>query len=162
MDSSLAGDQEEPLLVDDVPPRMDGIQLLHNPRQILRQWADPSAQKGIGGYFLRPGETLSSIHTSAQLVSTMVQQQHKEKHINFREMDAALHALCTCTTESGACRIKQHFNNPAVVAALEKGSTKGPAISPLLKITTHIALHKIELPWVWILNTENDLADALS
>jgi ribonuclease HI len=143
-------------------PQWNGIRLLHHPRQILRLWTDPSGQKGIGGYFLRPGETLSSIHTPAQLFSTTVPQRHKAKHINFKEMYAVLHALRTWTTESRAGRIKLHCDNEAVVAALAKGSIKGQAMNPLRQIAMHIALHDIELHCIWIPTKENALADALS
>jgi len=116
----------------------------------------------IGGYFLRPGQTLSSIHIPAQLFSTTVPRGHKAKHINFKEMYAVLHALCTWTTESRAGRIKLHCDNEAVVAALAKASIKGQAIRPLRQIAMHIALHRIELHCIWIPTKENALADALS
>jgi hypothetical protein len=112
--------------------------------------------------FLRPGETLSSIHTPDQLFNTTVPQRHKAKHINFKEMYAELHALRTWATESSANRIKLHCDNQAVVAALAKGSIKGQAISPLLQIAMHIAHYNIELHCMWIPTKENALADALS
>jgi len=143
-------------------PQWNGIRLLHHPRQILRLWTDASGQKGIRGYFLKPGETLSSIHTPAQLFRTTVPQWHKAKHINFNDMYTVLHALRTWTTQSRAGRIKLHCDNKAVVAALAKGSFKGQAISPLRQIAMHIALHDIELHCVWIPTKENALADALS
>jgi len=143
-------------------PPWNGIRLLHLPWQILRPWTDASGQKGIGGYFLRPGETLSSLHTPAHLFSTTVPQQHKAKHMNFEEMYTLLHSLHTWTTESRACRIKLHCYNEAVVAALAKGSIKCQAISPLQQIAMHIALHNIELHCMWIPTKENALADTLS
>ena len=92
-------------------PQWNGIRLLHLPPQILRLWTDASGQKAIWGYFLKRGETLSSLHTPAQLFSTTVPQRHKAKHINFKEMYAVLHALRTWTTESRAGRIKLHCDN---------------------------------------------------
>jgi ribonuclease HI len=127
-----------------------------------RLWTDAPGQKGIGGYFLRTGETLSIIHTPAQHFSTTVPQWHKAKHINFKEMYAVLHALRTWTTESRACRIKLHCDNKAVVAAHAKGSINGQAMSPLQQRAMHIALHDIELHCVWIPTKENAPADALS
>jgi len=143
-------------------PQWNGIRLLHHPRQILRLWTDASGQQGIEGYFLRPGETLSSIHTPAQLFCTTVPQRYKAKHIDFKEMYAVLHALRTWTTESRAGRIKLHCNKEAVVAALAKGSVKGQAFSPLRQIAMHIALHDIELHCRGIPTKKNTLADALS
>jgi len=131
-------------------PQWNGIELLHHPRQISRIWADPSAQEQIGGYLMSTGETLSSIHTPAQIFSTVVRQQLEETHTNFKEMYAVLHALCTWTTNSRACRIKRHCDNAAVVAALAKRSTNGQAISPYMQISIHIALNNIELHCVWI------------
>jgi len=115
----------------------------------------------IGGYFLGPGETLSSIRTLAQLLCTTVSQRHEAKHINFKDMYEVLHALRTWTTESRSCRIKLHCVNEAVVAALANGSIKGQAISPLRQTAMHIALHDIELHRVWIPTKKNHLADAL-
>jgi len=143
-------------------PLWNAIRLLHHPRKTLQLWTDASGQKGIGGYCLRTGETTLSIHTPAQLFSTTVPQRHKAKHINFKEMYAVLHALRTWTTESRACRIKLHFDNEAVMAALAKGSIKRQAISPFRQIAMHIALHDIELHCMWILTKGNALADALS
>jgi len=143
-------------------PQWNGIRLLHHPQRIVQLWTDTSRQKGIGGYVLRPGETLSSIHTPAQLFSTTVPQRHTAKHINCKEMYAVLHALCTWTTESRACRIKLHCDNEAVMAALAKRSIKGQGISPLRHISLHIALNDIELHCVWIPTKEKALADILS
>jgi hypothetical protein len=143
-------------------PQWNRIRLLHHPRQILRLWTDASGQKGIRGYYLRPAETLSSRHTPAQHFSPTVPQRHKAKHINFKEMYAVLHALRTWTSESRAGRIKLHCDNEAVMAALPKGSIKGPAISPLRQIAMHIALHDIELHCIWIPTKTNALAEALS
>jgi hypothetical protein len=143
-------------------PQWNGIRLLPHPCQIIRLSTDASGQKGIGGYFLRPGETLSSIHTPAQLFSTTVPQRHTAKHINFKEMNAVLQALRTWTTESRTSRIKLHCDNKAVVAALAKGSIKSQAISPLRQIAMHIAIHDIELRSIWIPTRENTLADGLS
>jgi hypothetical protein len=129
---------------------------------MLRLSTDASAQKGIGSYFFKAGESLSSIHTPAQLLSTMVPQRHKGKHINFKEMYQVLDALPTWTTESRAGRIKLHCDNEAVVAALPKGSIKRQAMSLLRQIAMHIALHDVELHCVWIPTKDNALADALS
>jgi len=76
-------------------------------------------------------------------------------------MDTVLDALRTWTTASRACRNQLHCNNEAVVAAPEKGSIKGPAINTLQQKATHIALHNIELHWVWIPTKDNGLADTL-
>jgi len=103
-----------------------------------------------------------SRHTPAQLLSTMVPQRYKAKHINFREMYAVLHALCTWTTDSRPGRIKLHCDNEAVVTALAQGSIKGQVISPLRQMAIHIALHDIDLHCIWILTKDNALADALS
>ena len=143
-------------------PQWNGIRLLHHPQQILWLWTDASGQKGIGGYFLRPGETLSSIQTPARVFSTTVPQRHKAKHINFNEMYAVLHALRTLTTESRAGRIKLHCNNEAVVAAVANKSIKALAMTPLRQIAMHIALQDIQLHCIWIPTKENSLADALS
>jgi hypothetical protein len=92
----------------------------------------------------------------------MVIQRHKAKHIDCKEMYTALHAQHTWATESRVCRITQHCNNKAVVAALAKGSIKEEAINPLQQIGMHIALHDIELHYVWIPTKEYALADPLS
>jgi len=108
-------------------PQWNRIQLPHHPPwQILRLWTDASAQKAMAGYFLRPGENRSGIHTLAQLFSTTVPQWHKSKHINIKEMYAVLHALRTYRTESSASRIKLHCDNEAVVVALSKIKLQRP------------------------------------
>jgi hypothetical protein len=48
------------------------------------------------------------------------------------------------------------------MVALANDSIKVLAISPLLQIAMHFALHDIELDWVWIPIQEHTPADALS
>jgi len=48
------------------------------------------------------------------------------------------------------------------VAAPAKGIIEGQAISPHWQIAMHLALHEIELHWVWIPTKENAAAATLS
>jgi ribonuclease HI len=143
-------------------PQWNGVRILSNKSRTIRMWTDASGKKGIGGYFLEAGETPADIRASTQLFSTTVPQRHKDKHINFKEMYAVWHALQNWTLESTASTVELHCDNEAVVAALTKGSIKGPAIGPLRRIAMLLALHDIDLKCAWIPTTENTLADALS
>jgi len=137
-------------------------QLLSYLGVILPLWTDASGEKCIRYLVFRPGETLSSISTSAQLFCTTGPPQHNAKHNNFQQLYAVLHILFTWTPKSTACCINLHCNYKAVMAALIKEQIKGQTIISFQPIAMHLALDIITLQCMWVQTQENALAKVLS
>jgi hypothetical protein len=144
-------------------PQWNGITLLPPtiPTETIRIWTDASGSKGLGGYFLHPGQSLSNLGTEA-CFSTATPSRHQGKFIDYKEMYAVLHALRLWHTSFTGQVVELFCDNDAVVAALRKGSINSAAIEPLREISMLTAIHHIHLIVTWIPTHENCLADALS
>jgi ribonuclease HI len=140
-------------------PQWNGIRLLQPSRLQAYLWTDAPGTKGIGGYFLLDRALLPQ---RAQVFSRMVPQRHKKKHINYKEMFAALQALQLWLASFAGRQVHVYCDNDAVVAALRKQTIRGNAISPLRKIAMIAALHDVQRTIHWTPTAENTLADALS
>ena len=111
---------------------------------------DASGVKGIGG-----------IH-NGRLFSERVPSRHREKHINWKEMFAILHAFVLWHKDWAGGRVRLACDNSAVVQALSKNSIKGETIRPLQTILLIAAVFDIEILIFWIPSEENIIADAAS
>ena len=111
---------------------------------------DASGKKGIGGIY------------NKQLFSDRVPARHRQKHINWKEMFAILHAFILCNEQWATGRVRLACDNAAVVQGINKRSINGPALRPLQTILLLAALFDIELIVFWIPSEENIVADAAS
>ena len=111
---------------------------------------DASGVKGIGGVY------------NGSLFSERVPSRHREKHINWKEMFAILHAFVLWHKDwAGGC-VRLACDNSAVVQALDKKSIKGETIRPLQTILLIAAVFDIKILVFWIPSEENIVADAAS
>jgi hypothetical protein len=111
---------------------------------------DVSGLKGIGGVY------------KGQLFSERIPSRHREKHINFKEMFAILHAFVLWHEQWATGRVRLACDNSAVVDGIKKRSIDGPAITPLQTILLIAALFDIDLTVFWVPSEENIVADAAS
>ena len=111
---------------------------------------DASGLKGIGGVHKR--------HVFSERVPT----RHKQKHIDWKEMFAILHAFLLWHQLWFHGTVRIACDNTAVVDAINKRSIKGATIRPLQTILLVAAVHDINLLAFWIPSKENIVADAAS
>ena len=111
---------------------------------------DASGKKGIGGIY------------NKQLFSDRVPARHRQKHINWKEMFAILHAFVLWHEQWATGRVRLACDNAAVVQGINKRSINGPALRPLQTILLLAALFDIELSAFWVPSEENIVADAAS
>jgi hypothetical protein len=111
---------------------------------------DASGVKGIGGVYRK------------RLFSERVPARHRQKHINWKEMFAILHAFVLWHKEWAGGRIRLACDNTVVVNAINKRSVKGETIRPLQTILLIAAVFDIEITAFWIPSEENIVADAAS
>jgi hypothetical protein len=111
---------------------------------------DASGTKGIGGIF------------SGRVFSERMPSRHREKHINWKEMFAILHAFVLWHKEWAGGRLRLACDNSAVVDAVIKKSIKGETINPLQMVLLIAAIFDIEILIFWIPSEENIVADAAS
>ena len=94
---------------------------------------DASGTKGIGGIF------------NGRIFSERVPSRHREKHIDWKEMFAILHAFILWHREWAGGRLRLACDNSAVVDAVIKKSIKGETINPLQMILLIAAIFDIEI-----------------
>jgi len=111
---------------------------------------DASGKKGIGGVY------------NSQIFSNRVPARHRDKHINWKEMFAILHAFTLWHSQWATGRVRIACDNEAVVGGVNKRSIDGPALRPLQMILLLAALFDIEIKIFWIPSKENIVADAAS
>jgi hypothetical protein len=98
-----------------------------------------------------------------QAFSARIPRHYRDKHINAKEMMAALKAIELWGPQFlEGKRLFLFIDNTAVVGGLTKHSIRGQAMAPLRKLLLLAAALDIELVPRWIPTAENTLADALS
>lgn len=130
--------------------RWSTISLIQISRPIHHISTDASGKKGIGGVFGR------------LLFASRVPSRHKEKHINWKEMFAVLHAFILWHQHWVHAAVDIACDNAAVVDGINKKSIRGPAIRPLRTILLIAAVFDIAVTAHWIPSEENVIADAAS
>src|SRR5579859_1938078 len=111
---------------------------------------DASGVKGIGGVF------------NGYIFSERIPSRHREKHINWKEMFAILHAFILWHKRWAGGRLRLACDNTAVVDAVSKRSIKGETINPLQIILLIAAVFDIDIQIFWVPSEENIVADAAS
>jgi hypothetical protein len=144
-------------------PQWSGISIIRPTREEVFIWTDAAGRKGIGGYLLRAMDEPLHLLEPKHAFSARIPRHYRDKHINAKEMMAALKAI-----ELWGPRFlegKRFFlfiDNTAVFGGLTKHSIRGEAMAPLRKLLLLAAALDIELVPRWIPTAENTLADALS
>jgi hypothetical protein len=144
-------------------PQWSGVSIIRPTREEAFVWTDAAGKKGIGGYLLeamdKPLEFLRPEHA----FSARIPRHFRKKHINAKEMMAALKAIELWGPQLlEGKRLCFFIDNTAVVGGLTKHSIRGEAMAPLRKLLLLAAAWDIELVPRWIPSHENTLADALS
>jgi hypothetical protein len=144
-------------------PQWSGVSIIRPTREEAFVWTDAAGKKGIGGYLLeaidKPLEFLSPEHA----FSARIPRHFRKKHINAKEMMAALKAIELWGPQLlEGKKLCLFIDNTAVVGGLTKHSIRGEAMAPLRKLLLLAAAWDIELVPRWISTHENTLADALS
>ena len=98
------------------------VSIIHLSRTNHDAATDASGVKGIGGVF------------SCQVFSDRIPARHRQKHINWKEMFAILHAFVLFHKQWAGGRLRLACDNTAVVDGINKRSIKGEAIHPLQTI----------------------------
>lgn len=111
---------------------------------------DASGTKGIGGIW---EDRAFSVH---------INQSHRKKYINWKEMYAILFAVTLWTENWIGCKVKLMCDNSAVVDSINKRSMVGKTVTVLQQILLVAAWHDIELQSEWLSSKDNAVADALS
>jgi len=126
------------------------VSMIQPTRTIYDVATDASGIKGIGGIFKR------------QVFSERIPMRHREKHIDWKEMFAVLHAflLWHQLWQGGSVRLA--CDNAVVVDAINKRSIRGKTLRPLQSILLIAAVFDIMLFAFWIPSEENIVADAAS
>ena len=119
-------------------------------RPVVIIYTDASGTKGIGGIW---GRRAFSIH---------INQRHRKKHINWKEMYAVFFAVTLWAEEWTGCKVLLMCDNSAVVDSIKKKSMAGETITLLQQILLVTAWHDIELQSEWLSSEDNAIADALS
>ena len=119
-------------------------------RPVITIYTDASGTKGIGGIW---GEKAFSIH---------INQRHRKKHINWKEMYAIFFAITLWAEEWIGCKVVLMCDNSVVVDAINKRSIAGRTITVLQQILLVAAWYDIELQSEWLSSEANAIADALS
>jgi hypothetical protein len=126
------------------------ISLIQLSRVVFHVNTDASGLKGIGGVY------------DGRIFSSRVPSRHKEKHINWKEMFAVLHAVILWHKEWTYGSVDVACDNAAVVGGINKRSIRGPAIRPLRAILLISAVFDIDIKAHWVSTKENVIADAAS
>ena len=126
------------------------ISLIQLSRTMFHASTDASGLKGIGGVY------------NGRIFSSRVPSRHKDKHINWKEMFAVLHALILWHKEWAYGSVDIACDNAAVVGGINKCSICGPAIRPLRAILLISAVFDINIKAHWVSTKENVIADAAS
>ncbi len=126
------------------------VSMIHLSRVNYDAATDASGIKGIGGIF------------NGRIFSERIPSRHREKHINWKEMFAILHAFILWHKECAGGRLRLACDNSAVVDAVIKKSIKGETINPLQMVLLIAAVFDIEILIFWIPSEENIVADAAS
>jgi hypothetical protein len=146
-------------------PQWSGISIIRPTREEVFIWTDAAGRKGIGGYLLRAIDEPLHLLEPKYAFSARIPRHYRDKHINAKEMMAALKALELWGPQPQLLEGKRLFlfiDNAAVVGGLTKHSIRGEAMAPLRKLLLLAAALDIELVPRWIPTSENTLADALS
>src|SRR5204863_8293912 len=106
-------------------------------------FTDASGLKGIGGYY------------DNQIFASRVPSRHEDKHINWKEMFAVLHALILWHKEWAYGSVDVACDNAAIVGGINKRSILGPAIRPLRMILLISAIFDIDIKAHWVSMKEN-------
>jgi hypothetical protein len=127
------------------------------------RWTDAAGRKGIGGYLSQAIDHPLDFLDPRFAFSGRIPRHYRDKHINAKQMMAALKAIELWGPQLlGNQRLFLFIYNAAVVGGLTKHSVRGEAMAPLRKHLLLTAVLDIELVPRWIPTTENILADALS
>lgn len=126
------------------------ISFIQLSRAVFHVSTDASGLKGIGGVY------------DGRIFASRVPSRHKDKHINWKEMFAVLHALVLWHKEWGCGSVDVACDNAAVVGGINKRSIRGPAIRPLRAILLISAVFDIDIKAHWVSTKENVIADAAS
>jgi hypothetical protein len=146
-------------------PQWSGISIIRPTREEVFIWTDAAGRKGIGGYLLRAMDEPLHLLEPRYAFSARIPRHYRDKHINAKEMMAALKAIELWGPQPQLLEGKRLFlfiDNTAVVGGLTKHSIRGEAMAPLRKLLLLAAALDIELVPRWIPTAENTLADALS
>ena len=111
---------------------------------------DASGRKGIGGFF------------AGHIFANRVPARHRDKHIDWKEMFAVLHAFFLWHENWKGGRVLLACDNTTVVAGINKRSIAGPAILLLQRLLLIAALFDIDVLAFWIPSELNAVASAAS
>ena len=125
-------------------------------------WTDASGTRGQGGVFSSVKPYEPSHITWSQAFSKPLSRHHREKDINYKEMNAVLVALRLWGEHFTHSRLVVHTDNSVVFHGLQHWTTRSSAISPLREIALLSAKQDIQIQPIWIPSQENLLADLLS
>jgi hypothetical protein len=146
-------------------PQWSGVSIIRPTRKEAFVWTDAAGKKGIGGYLLEALDAPLKSLTPEHAFSARIPRHFRKKHINAKEMMAALKAIELWGSRPQLLQGKRLYlfiDNTAVVGGLTKHSIRGEAMAPLRKLLLLAAAWDIELVPRWIPTHENTLADALS
>jgi hypothetical protein len=144
-------------------PQWSGVSIIRPTREEVFIWTDAAGKKGIGGYLLEAMDNPLTSLRPEHAFSARIPRHFRKKHINAKEMMAALKAIELWGPQVlEGKRLYLFIDNSAVVGGLTKHSIRGEAMAPLRKLLLLAAAWDIELAPRWIPTQENTLADALS
>jgi hypothetical protein len=144
-------------------PQWSGVSIIRPTREEAFVWTDAAGKKGIGGYLLEAIDKALNTLRPEHAFSARIPRHFRKKHINAKEMMAALKAIELWGPQLlEGKRLYLFIDNTAVVGGLNKHSIRGEAMAPLRKLLLLAAARDIELVPRWIPTLENSLADALS
>ena len=139
----------------------NGISLIQRQRKVRHMWTDASSTKGQGAFFAEPGVDHKLVSWQ-HVFSKPLSRHHRNKAINFQEMDTVLLAMQRCYSYFEHHQLVIFTDNTTVFHGLCHRSVRGSAMDPLRKITLLAAVHDIDIQAQWIPTHENTLADPLS
>src|SRR5437667_796757 len=129
----------------------NGVAVIHSlPRPVITIYMDASGTKGISGIW---EDKAFSVHLN---------QRHRTKNINWKEMYAIFFAVSLWADEWTGCRVILMCDNSAVVDAINKKSMRGITITILQFVLLIATIRDIELHSEWLSSEDNAIADALS
>ena len=133
-------------------------------RQGFSMWTDASGLKGLGGYYqAEPYHSLLHIRpVEAFMLALPRHIQHREEHINAKEMRAVEEGFLRWGQHWRGCRVTLYIDNQAVVYAIKNRTIRGSTMDILRRCLLLASQNDLELRPCWIPTGMNKLADALS
>ena len=133
-------------------------------RQQFVMWTNTSGLKGLGGYYQALGcDRQRDIQPAEAFMPALRRHiEHRNKHINTKEMRAVEQVLLPWARLWKGSRVTLHIDNQAVVFGIRKHTMCGSTMNVLRRCLLLASRHDLELNPDWIPTGNNRPADALS